>query len=81
VGQVCIVAAGAVDGACQAQGTVGQPCLSGSGVMFGCAAGLFCDMAANTCVVRVDNGEACTVDGQCAGACVAGVCDDPLACE
>lgn len=80
-GTVCVVPSGTL-GACQPQGQAGQPCLTGSGVLFGCAPGAACDFDTDTCVALVDNGAACAVDAQCANdACAGGVCAAPVACD
>ncbi len=80
-GEVCVVPAGDDAGTCTAQGTLGQPCLTGAGVLFGCAAGLACDGTTSTCVALRDNGQACTAAAQCANGCEAGVCAGPPACD
>ena len=81
VGQVCVVETGQVTGVCSAQGAVGQPCLTGGGVLFGCVAGAACDSDTDVCVALVDNGVACTTSAQCYDDCVAGACEQLLACE
>ena len=58
-----------------------ETCLTGGGVLFGCAPGLTCDFDTDVCVTLVDNGAACTVDDQCGGACSAGVCAAPGVCD
>ena len=80
-GSVCVVATGMDLGTCQPQGLASQPCLTGGGVLFGCAPGLTCDFDTDVCVTLVDNGAACTVDDQCGGACSAGVCAAPGVCD
>lgn len=80
-GQVCVLPSGMAQGQCQAQGTAGQACLTGGGVLFGCAPGLTCDSASDLCVNQVDNGQSCTTEAQCAHACEGGVCAHPGACE
>ena len=79
-GAVCVVASG-TEGVCQPQGQAGQPCVTGTGVLFGCAPGTTCDFDTDTCVALVENGGACTADAQCANACAGGVCSPPIACD
>lgn len=81
VGQVCIVESGQVTGVCSAQGAVGQPCLTGGGVLFGCVDSASCDNATDICVALVDNGAACTSSAQCQDDCVGNICEQRLACE
>lgn len=80
-GQACVVATGQVTGTCMAQGAVGQACLTGSGVLFGCVPGAACDSGTDLCVALVANGAACTANAQCYGDCVGGLCEQALACD
>ncbi|HVV83656.1 MAG TPA: Dickkopf N-terminal cysteine-rich domain-containing protein [Kofleriaceae bacterium] len=81
LGQVCVVENDQDAGLCTTQAAVGQPCLTGSAVLFGCAAGAACDYDTDLCVAMVDNGEACTSNAQCFGDCVGNACEDALACD
>ena len=74
---MCLVASGEASGTCTALPGDGAACLQPGSLVLTCQEDLACDTATDTCVRRVDNGEACTSEAQCLHACDGGTCTAP----